>query len=572
MPKARAPTPIEAICSSARWYSCLVKRFGLAVVFLAATLGCGPSAEAPPPADLGTFPYHPLVFHVDLAILAYQLHAQSLVWPVDPFYEEGPAMARDGLMTQVHEWAARRGPAQLSSGRVLDVYRGPGSLMGLEANRSHNPILFNYARLHPWSDALMNGYRTWTEYRTPRALTGRIREVYVSARRPGSDALVLTPVSPGREDWVAGAADVLLAFEGGTGAKGIEGQPPSFSLMGFVLLRDTGAGTYDVHISFRGSRSGEVTRAGTQALDTDAAAGNPDWITNLGWDKLDAAAGAGAITTVGGVSRGMATSMTSILPALELCLRKVAELRPGVAPTHLFVTGHSLGAGLAQHFVSAVLLGNQWGPRGAGPAMPAALRRWPWDRLKLITISGPRSGDYAWARALSRDALDAQFFDPGPVPTVDGNALVAIDPNIVTRLHDASRPAAFRVLISTDPITTTRFGGEGNHVGTTVYVNGRSFIDWVGVVSGSDHEPAKVRQYLLDGLQDERTPKVAWTNFTLEALSPDFLAAQRGTPPELEKLAAGLRRRYAEQGVWFDDAAFSRDLALRFAIERGEAN
>jgi hypothetical protein len=27
------------------------------------------------------FPYNPLVYHMDLSILAYQLYAQSLVWP-----------------------------------------------------------------------------------------------------------------------------------------------------------------------------------------------------------------------------------------------------------------------------------------------------------------------------------------------------------------------------------------------------------------------------------------------------------------------------------------------------------
>ena len=34
--------------------------------------------------DLGSFPYHPLVYHLDLSILAYHLYGQSLVWPFDP--------------------------------------------------------------------------------------------------------------------------------------------------------------------------------------------------------------------------------------------------------------------------------------------------------------------------------------------------------------------------------------------------------------------------------------------------------------------------------------------------------
>jgi len=35
-----------------------------------------------PTYDLKTFPYHPLVHELDLATLAYQLHARSMVWPV----------------------------------------------------------------------------------------------------------------------------------------------------------------------------------------------------------------------------------------------------------------------------------------------------------------------------------------------------------------------------------------------------------------------------------------------------------------------------------------------------------
>ena len=38
--------------------------------------------------SIGDLPYHSLVYHLDLSILAYQLYSQSLVWPFDPYYED----------------------------------------------------------------------------------------------------------------------------------------------------------------------------------------------------------------------------------------------------------------------------------------------------------------------------------------------------------------------------------------------------------------------------------------------------------------------------------------------------
>lgn len=522
----------------------------------------------PPPADLGTFPYHPLVFELDLAILAYQLHGQSLVWPFDPYYEEhegSPGTSRAVMMDRVRAWAARHG-----AGMGIDAYRGPGVLTGLDDDPRHDPIIYDYARIHPWSSAVMNALDTWTEYLAPRELTGRIRDVYVSARS-SAGGVVLAQIMPGRADADADATDMLCAFEGGTGDRGEPGQAPSYSLMGFVLARDTGGGSYDIHITFRGSRSGDAFRAATDALSSHDAKGNPDWITDLGWDTVGVDAGAGDITTVGGVHRGFARSMKSILPGVFQCLDKAAELRGG-APTNIYVTGHSLGGGLAQHFTSAILLGDVYGPDGAGPAMTPALRGWPWRNIKLVSFSAPRAGDHAWASALSDGKLESPFYDPSPIETVDADARLLLDPGIVARLHDPSRPAGFRVLISTDPITTTKFGGDGTHVGTTVYVNGTSVLDWIGVVDALDHEPEAVRRYMLEQLDDPRTPPIAWRYLAVDELVPDRDEAARGTPAEMQKLADGVLRYYRDRGLWFDEAAFARDLELRFAIERGEGN
>lgn len=76
-----------------------MRRAWIAAALAAASLGaCTIDEGPPPPVDLGTFPYHPLVFELDLAILAYQLHGQSLVWPIDPYCEEhadGRGTSRD---------------------------------------------------------------------------------------------------------------------------------------------------------------------------------------------------------------------------------------------------------------------------------------------------------------------------------------------------------------------------------------------------------------------------------------------------------------------------------------------
>lgn len=546
------------------------------LAYLALALGaCEIDTGPPPPLDVGTFPYDPLVYQLDLSILAYQLHGQSLVWPIDPYYEEHASdrgTSRLALMALIRDWLPRRAQSQIDAMAGLDAYRGPGALAGLDDNPTHDPIVYDYARVHPWSDAIVNMDGRWTEYLTPRAITGRIRDVYVSARPIGDGTRVeLFVVPPAREDWDPDAADVLCAFEGGTGDRGDPGRPVSYSLMGFVLARATVDG-YDAHITFRGSRSGSAERAALEALSTDDARGNPDWITDLGWDTIDARSGAAAVTAVGGVHRGFAHSMTSILPAAFQCIARIAELRGDVPPNNVYVSGHSLGGGLALHFASAVLLGEEYGPAGAGPAMPAALRAWPWSQLKLVTFSAPRAGDHTWAAALSDGALDAPFYDPGPIETVDADALVVFDPSIVARMLDASRPAGFRVLISTDPITTTRFGGPGNHVGTTVYVNGTSFIDWIGIDDPASHEPANVRGAITSARPDPRTPPVAFRYLALDELVPDRDPSEMGTPREMEKLAAGLRAYYADRALWLDEVAFSRDLELLFAIERGGAN
>jgi hypothetical protein len=144
------------------------------------------------------------------------------------------------------------------------------------------------------------------------------------------------------------------------------------------------------------------------------------------------------------------------------------------------------------------------------------------------------------------------------------------DPNIVLRLLDTSRPAGFRVLVSSDPVTSEKVPGGGKHVGKTVYVNDPSYSDSVRLPDLAAHEPANLRQYMIDSIADPRTPPTAWRYRKLTDLSPDRNAADKASVTELSRLAEAAKNYYSDNDQWFDAAAFDRDVALRFAIYRDD--
>lgn len=511
--------------------------------------------------SVGSFPYHPLVYHLDLSILAYQLHSQTLVWPFDPYYEEIVGR-RDAYMEKVRDWARDRG-----AGTGIDAYRGPGVLGGFADNPALDPILYRYGTLHPWGDAVANADGRWIETATPGEITGQISEVYLCYRRPGGAEtdVILERVEPGREDWEPGARDLLLAFEGGTGDKGEPGQPAAQSIMGFVLLRTRpdDPDSYDVHIAFRGSRSGSMTRAFWEGNWSGSAGGNPDWVTDLGASQSRFS----YISTTGQVHRGFATSMRSILPTALACLSKVAEIQKGARPASIYITGHSLGGALAQHFVSAVLLGDRYGPGGEGPEMPALLREWPWQQIKLITYGAPRTGDEAFARELTESVLESDFFSTVIEPQ-DSDALRPSDPSIVPRLINPLRPAGYRVLLTRDPITTGKLFG-GKHVGKSVYVNKPNTSD-LWSPEGDPHDPEHLRQFMLDIFADPRIPPYAWGYLEMMDVNPVRNEYHKGSREELAKLAEALERYYSSNGIWYDPKALDAAVELRFAIEDGK--
>ncbi len=514
--------------------------------------------------DLGGFPYHPLVYHLDLSILAYQLYGQSLVWPFDPYYEESNTKRgnRSKLMRKVQTWAAIKGAEQVKAGTGINGYRGPGVLSGFEDNPRHDPIIYRYDRIYPWSSNLTNPLNSWTEYLVPKEITAPIKDVYVSYRKVGKpvDSIAIDKIVSNRIQQDINARDVLIAFEGGTGDKGIEGQSASQSLMGFVLMRYyPNSPKYDIHIVFRGSRSGSGGRAAWQALRDNKAKGNPDWITDLGYDLIGPEDGAGAITTTGSVSRGMATCMASISPNLLEGLKMTAKISGSTIPERIFVTGHSLGGGLAQVFVSSVLLGDQYAPEN----MPTPLRLWPWKQLKLTTFGAPRVGSDDWAKKLTVENLSSDFFSTKVNP-YDKNALIPTDLGILPRLIDSKRPSGFRVLIPTDPITTEKIPG-GKHVGKTVYVSKPRVIDPIKPDIKA-HEPANIRKQLYIGLNDPRIPTTSWRTRKMKDLNIHRDKSKKGTPEEYHKLASSIENYYRDHNIYFDSISFKSDFKLFLEI------
>ncbi len=522
--------------------------------------------------DLAGLPYHPLVHHLDLSILAYKLYAQTLVWPIDPYYEEMADRngGREVHMEKVRDWAKTMGGEQILNRPKLGGYRGPGILGGFEDNPRHDPIVFRYDRLSPWSRTIAQVNNRWTEYLVSDEITKEIRDVHMCYRNSGQPEgkVAMELVVSNRAAAARGARDVLLAFEGGTGDKGESGQPASQSLMGFALLRYwPDRKNYDLHIAFRGSRSGSLGRAVRQAWSDSRAKGNPDWITDVGFDPIRPDQGAALITTKGRVFRGFAQSTKSILPQLFHCLGEIARQPNSGIPKRIFVTGHSLGGALAQHFVSAVLIGNGYGPRGNGDSMPAGLRDWPWQQVKLITFSSPRAGTEQWARTLTEQGLLSEFFSTR-IDTLDRTAISASDPSIIPRLTDTNQPVGYRVTITTDPVTTAKVIG-GKHVGKSVYLNEPTFRATFALPDAGAHEPKKVREFMVTDLKDPRIPGTVWRYREMEELNPNRNLKRKGTLEEFVKLKDALLKYYRENGNSFENATFGQDFEIYKNIIEG---
>jgi hypothetical protein len=343
------------------------------------------------------------VYLLDLCIFSYHLHSQTLIWPMDPYYEQwlgDSDSLRNSFMAKVHEVAT---PANYPG------LRGPSSLNSAPlSNRELDPIISDYSQINPWRPSVTRPNREvegWILYNTPREITDRINKVYMVGYDPARNPL-LCEIQALRPASVPAGTDWLYCFEGGTGGIPRNDKVPAWSMMGLVLVREDDAAhvlpgaprPYDLYIVFRGSRSGDP-RAIT-ALTTER--GNPDWVTDM-----DFGFGSGTVTNIpeisaiGSVSPGFAASVHTMLPTIIECLEHIQANKPN-APRTIYVTGHSLGAALAVHFTSAVRLGNAyWCPpppkkmrdkKMEDSMMPAAIQGWPWQSTQLVPFALPVVG------------------------------------------------------------------------------------------------------------------------------------------------------------------------------------
>lgn len=416
--------------------------------------------------------YHPLVHLLDLCIFSYHLHSQTLIWPMDPYYEQWSSdwfgrrqrARRKEFMRQVHQVATPANYFGLS---------GPASLNSApKSNLDLDPIIADYSQINPWRPSVVRPNKEqegWILYKTPQEITGRINTVYMVRYDPSWNPYVSQiPLQPPAA--LPPGTDWLYCFEGGTGGIPRNQTVPAWSMMGLVLAREDDTAPaphpYDLYIVFRGSRSGDP-RLGT-ALGRGT--GNPDWVTDM-----DFGFGSGGVTNIpaisatGSVCPGFAASVQTMLPTIMECLEDI-QTKKQSAPRTIYVTGHSLGAALAVHFTSAVLLGTTYGHAVNNTNMPATIQGWPWHAIQLVVFASPIVGGETFQRTFNQTVASHRVYLKG-------------DPITQTLRH---HPVGLPYEIDPDklsPTDKTKIGGSGSPL---------------------RHEPCNIREYLIKDLQQQR--------------------------------------------------------------------
>lgn len=336
------------------------------------------------------------VVNLDLCTLAYQLYHQSLCLPLDPWYDNMSRIGsdrRDNICRFTQDYAAILGgtAGNPNAGPDRHFYSGPNAARGWpDSNINLDPILTNYKHLDAQSPGFTRDGERYLALRAPAYITDRIKLIEGVRYRSKPTSFPFSDVERYQIREYPSGDNHLIVFEGGTGIVG--GTEPSWSLMGFVLMQKTSTG-YDAHIVFRGSRSGSsLSKTVWKAQDLiGVAKGNPDWITDLrGMKQIEQP----MISKVGKVTEGFSNALPTMLGSITAACKYLEEKYP--PPEHIYVTGHSLGAGLASQFVSAVELGNY------GDELRREVKSWPWNNATLMAYAQPIPGDSTMAASFDK--------------------------------------------------------------------------------------------------------------------------------------------------------------------------
>lgn len=394
-----------------RWATAVLVAAGLV-----ASADCGtaqPKGEAAVP---------PAVVSLDLCTLAYQLYHQSLCLPLDPWYDQFSRPGsdrRNNICRFTHDYAKAIGRGTVTPELpAKGFYGGPNAARGWAGgNFDLDPILTNYLQPNPRLPSLMWDGEAFVTTHAPAYLTDRIKGVEGVRYRAKPARLPSDQVERFAIHEYPNGDDRLLVFEGGTGVVG--NVDPSWSLMGFVLLRKTAAG-YDAHIVFRGSRGGSVGRTVLQAQGIiGKPKGNPDWVTDL---RAGRQIQSPLVSKVGKVTEGFGEALPTMLGTIKACCKHLHDNYP--VPTNIYITGHSLGAALASQFFSAFQLGSY------GDELRKDARGWPWEKATLITFAQPIPGDPTWADRINKVAPSAVHY------WVEGDSVVEATSSFLGKLID----------------------------------------------------------------------------------------------------------------------------------------
>ncbi len=333
-------------------------------------------------------PYWSDIYHLDLCILAYQLHCQTIKFSFDPYYEDlrkysgissGPFSYRQKVMEEIIK----------SDRRAFHAFL--------------DPIVSKYERVNPHLPGFAKpSPGQWLLYRAPTEITERIRFLSVY---DGDELIVDHPQFENVE-----GRDEIYCFIGKTGGSLVNRHRSQKSLMGFVLKRfhvDPDNNSFDLHVVFRGSRSGNLTTTFLNAIAGPVKGGNPDWCTDTNADHDKHIAQVGGENRSVNPIKGFAVSMIDTFPSIRACLRQALgdHFQRIQDLDKIHVAGHSLGGALAIHFISACRIGSLGqemlsnNAPGLGPnysRLDYMLRD-----ASVITYGAPVAGNQAFARQLS---------------------------------------------------------------------------------------------------------------------------------------------------------------------------